>query len=335
MFYVDTLLWSVFCYIAGWIGLISCLTYAVIQVYQFALLKLGPQNLKTKYNATWAVVTGASSGIGKCIAIRLAEQEINVVLVAIENELFRKTFQELSTKYPKVTFRRCEVNLADNSMAYMTVIKEATKDISVSIVFNNAGYILPGFFVDAPIERLRENMECNAGCIVPITHYFAEKLVREKRRGLIAFTSSAATYLMGPTATMYSPSKAFMTNFAGTIACELKDVGVDVVVIHPSPIKSNFYSGQAGGSGLQGASDKLKSLQDAMKSAQSPDVIAEQLFCAAGRLLVWDQGLMCAVFRLVTKTLDFAFFFEVASRFAWLNGDHAKLARESRTRNNQ
>ncbi|ORC90621.1 putative short-chain dehydrogenase [Trypanosoma theileri] len=322
MFFIDNLLWSLFCYISTLVGMISLGTYLLGVVLQQLAMRF-PQNLKKKYNAEWALVTGASSGIGKAIAEKLAEQEINVVLVALDDPFANKTFAELQQKYPKQNFRKVGVDLGDGSMKYMTQIIEATKDIEINLLFNNAGYISTGLFEDALIERLRANVECNSSCVIPITHHFLRKMMERGRRGLVTFTSSSACYLPSPTASMYGPSKAFLTNFATSLASEVHDIGIDVVVIHPSPVNTNFFK-------TQGPS--LDSLKMAQKAAGSPMNIANQIFASAGRLTVWDQGVTSAGLRFVNRLLDFPILSELVVRFACLNGDHKKLAASSNIR---
>ncbi|KPA81178.1 putative mitochondrial short-chain dehydrogenase [Leptomonas pyrrhocoris] len=322
MIYIDTWIWAIFCYICGWIGLLSILTYLIaIAIEQIALYF--PQDLAKKYKAKWGLVTGSSSGIGKAIAEKLAGQGISVVLVALDDKILEDTFQELQKKYPRVEFRKVGVNLAAKDYAYMADIKSKTDDLEINVLFNNAGYICTGLFADTDLERLRCNLECNAGCAVPITHHFLRKMIERKVKGLITFTSSASCYLPGPTATLYSPSKAFLTNFGSTIAAENHDLGIDVVVIHPSPVNTNFYKNEG---------PSLNSLKAAQKAAASPMNIADQIFASAGRLTVWDQGTTCAVFRVVNKILDFQIFTEIVTRFAFLNGDHSRLKKESKLR---
>ncbi|KPI83374.1 hypothetical protein ABL78_7589 [Leptomonas seymouri] len=322
MIYIDTLIWSIFCYICGWIGLLSILTYLIAVAVEQIALRF-PQDLAKKYQAKWSLVTGSSSGIGKAIAEKLAGQGINVVLVALDDKMLEDTFQELKKKYPIVEFRKVGVNLGAKDYAYMADIISKTDDIEINLIFNNAGYISTGLFADTDLERLRCNLECNAGCAVPITHHFLRKMIARKEKGLITFTSSASCYLPGPTATMYSPSKAFLTNFACTVAAENHDVGIDVVVIHPSPVNTNFYKNEG---------PALSSLKTAQKAAASPMNIADQIFASAGRLTVWDQGTTCAIFRVVNKILDFQIFTEIVTRFAFLNSDHGRLKKESKLR---
>ncbi|CAJ1992150.1 3-ketoacyl-CoA reductase [Leishmania donovani] len=322
MIYIYTWIWAVVWCICGWVGPLSILTYLVAIVTQQIALRF-PQDLAKKYKTHWGLVTGSSSGIGKAIAEKLAGQGINVVLVALDDKMLADTFAELQKKYPRVQFRKVGVNLSAKDYAYMKDITSQTDDIEVGLVFNNAGYICTGLFADTDLERLRCNLECNAGCAVPITHHFLRKMIERKSKGLITFTSSVACYLPGPTATMYSPSKAFLTSFATTIAAENHDLGIDVVVIHPSPVNTNFYKNEG---------PALDSLKTAQKSAISPMNIAEQIFASAGRLTVLDQGSMCMSIRIINKVLDFQIFTEIITRFAYMNGDHLRLRKESKLR---
>ena len=117
-------------------GAVSVLTYVIPAL--FANVR-GVQNLRKKYSAEWAVVTGASSGIGRAIAEALAKQGINVVIAALEDELLSKTHENLCNQYPERQFRSVGVNLADPEGKYMEILAKETADIHVSLLFNNAG----------------------------------------------------------------------------------------------------------------------------------------------------------------------------------------------------
>ena len=270
-------------------------------------------NLKKKYNAEWALVTGASSGIGKAIVEKLCAQETNVVMVALDNEVFTATFNEITAKFPTLKFIKvgCDLSKGD----YMTPIVEATKDIDVQIVFNNAGFITAGMFHKISLDRNLGNFECNATSCIKITHHFVNKILDSGKKGYIGFTSSSAGFVPNPLSAMYASTKAFLTLFATSLAPEIRSLGIDVVVVHPSPMATNFFD-DAG---------SLSALMAFKKFAAGPSVIADVLFNSAGRFVVRDQGAVSILFRLLLKAFDMNLFCELTARFAHMSGDHAKF----------
>lgn len=100
-------------------------------------------------------MSGASSGLGKAISHNLARQGLNIVLCALDDTLLAETHKEFvkksvhlfrhdwfTVRYPKLEFRKVGCNLGDPKGSYLQIIKDATADISVQVVFSNAGYII-------------------------------------------------------------------------------------------------------------------------------------------------------------------------------------------------
>ena len=256
-------------------------------------------NLKRRYGAEWAVVTGSSSGIGKAIAMALARQGISVVLVALDDQLLSATFKELKKAFPAVAFRKVGVNLAASDGSYMGPIAEATAHIKVQLLFNNAGYIKTSFFHLSDLGAQLANLECNATSAVRITHHFYQRMMRDGMRGGIVFTSSAAGFIPSPFASMYGATKAFISEFSACLAVEAKASGIDVVAVHPSPVNSNF---------LRGAAD-LDMFKKAYAAATGPDSLPGPIFGAlACGITPWrDIGTFAIFMRIVMKILDFSF----------------------------
>ncbi len=255
-----------------------------------------PQNLKKKYNAEWALVTGGSSGIGRAYVQRLASQGINIVMVALDDDLLKTTAKEIGDEY-NVQVRAVGVDLSDANGAYMQDVKEATKDISVQLLFNNAGYVKPGVFALSTLESLLANNNTNSTCHLIISHHFLQDMIKKNLRGLVVYTSSSAGFLPNPCASLYSATKAYLSTFAASIAPELAPFGIDVCVVHPSPIASNFYKNAAG----------FSVLENVKNMAAPPSVLADAVFRAAGRVVVLDQGWMTIGFRCLLKFLDWNF----------------------------
>lgn len=303
-----------------WIGgLASLLTYLVPVVVQAYILR--EQDLKKKYNAKWAVVTGGSSGIGRALTEKLASQGINVVIVALKDKLLDELHAKMQKQHPHLEFRAVGVDLSGSSGDYMEPIKEATKDIDVSLLFNNAGYIVIGLFADTPLDKQLNNYEVNTTSAIKITHHFVGQMLAKKLKGVVSFTSSPAGLMPCPFSAMYGSTKAFLSEFAGSLASELKRDGIDVYVLHPSPVDTNFYSSET--------AHKSSSLSFFKKTAYSPASIASDIFRTVGNwTVVRDQGYFAVGLHLLLKVVDLNFITFVMSLFAHMSDEYRKLVAE-------
>mmetsp|Transcript_24360 Transcript_24360/g.49335 ORF Transcript_24360/g.49335 Transcript_24360/m.49335 type:complete len:329 (-) Transcript_24360:185-1171(-) len=271
-------------------------------------------DLKKRYGATWALVTGGGSGIGKALCFKLASQGLNVVVVSLDDDHLKKTIKELGETYPKLSFRAvgCVFNPGE---PYMDKIKEATKDIDVPIIFNNAGFIVTGFLDQAPIGKLLANIECNATAAVKITHHFVGIMVSKKLKGCIVFTSSVAGFIPTPFAAMYASTKAFLSQFACSLHIEVQNLGIDVCAIHPSPVASNFYDK---------VDHKIELMEAAQKSAVPPQELPNDIFRSIGVCALRDLGGMAWSTRMGTFFLPYNFFTEMFTAAAPYLPDYKK-----------
>jgi short-subunit dehydrogenase len=295
-------------------AVISLGTYLVpylIQAFYF-----NEQDLKKKYDAEWAVITGSSSGIGLALAKRLAKQGINIVMVARDDKFFDESYPAIQKEFPDVKFVKVAVNLADGTLGFMKELIEKTKDIKANIIVNNAGYIDTGLFADKSASAVLANYHCNATAAVAITHHFLNLMLERGQKGALAFTSSPAFLMPTPTTSMYGATKAFLTEFATTIAAEVKPDGIDVLVVHPSPVATGFYSGNQ---------HNLSAMALFQKTATTPESIAACFLRSMGRMVVHDQGYYPVVFKILTKVLDYNLLADLTAKFASTNGDYKKV----------
>lgn len=255
--------------------------YTLPQIYM--KLRSVP-DLKKRYDATWALVTGAGSGIGKALAFKLASQGLNVVVVSLEDDFLKTTMKELKEHYPNLEFRSVGVAFSPG-VSYLEKIKAATKDIEISIVFNNAGFIVTGFLDQSPLGKILANVECNATACVNISHYFVQKMVSSRRKGCIVFTSSVAGYIPTPFAAMYASTKSFVSQLACCLHIEVKNLGIDVCAVHPSPVASNFYDK---------VDHRIELMEAAQKSAVPPEDLPNEIFKSIGACALRDLGSKCA-----------------------------------------
>lgn len=122
-----------------------------------------------------------------------------------------------------------------------------------------------------------------------------------------------------PLTAMYGSTKAFVTEFAASIAAETRSDGIDVCVVHPSPTRTRFYEGNRHGVGA---------MQSAEKGATGPDRIADALFSAVGRVVVRDQGTYTLTFRMISKLFDALFLTEIFTRFGSMSPDFRNVLKD-------
>eukprot|EP01026_Neomeris_dumetosa_P039110 TRINITY_DN3203_c0_g1_i4.p1 TRINITY_DN3203_c0_g1~~TRINITY_DN3203_c0_g1_i4.p1 ORF type:complete len:308 (-),score=40.83 TRINITY_DN3203_c0_g1_i4:393-1316(-) len=301
-----------------WILSIICglvfVPYFVLHL--FCALLCPTQDLKKKYDAQWALVTGASTGIGKALTMKLAGQGLNVVLVALDDDWLTKTFDELQQKFPSCQFRKVGVNLG--SPGYMDEIVKQTQDINVQLVFANAGYLVTGFFVDNSLSKHLANYECNLTSAIAITHHFLQKLIASKKRGCFVYTSSAAAQMPGPFSVMYPTTKVALQAFGASLAAEVKVHGIDVLVFFPSPVASRFYEGQL----------KIDLLEFFKQFTVKPEQLPDVVFASIGKVVLRDIGLIAVIFRILPKLIDYGTLATLLSRIAHLMPDFKRYHKE-------
>jgi hypothetical protein len=191
-----TMAWLlIFTALFGFIGVCGLGTLLIPWLLQFCLHTR--QNLRKRYGADWAMVTGASSGIGLSLCHALAAQGLNIVLVAVPDKLLHEAAAQLRAAYPALEFRTVGVDLS--RPGYMDAISSTTRDICVQLLFNNAGYVVTGFFADVPADKWLANVHCNAVAALELSHNFLAQLrAKGRSRGAIAFTSSPANIITSP-----------------------------------------------------------------------------------------------------------------------------------------
>jgi short-subunit dehydrogenase len=211
----------------------------------------------------WAVVTGASDGIGREIATQLAEKGLSLVLVARRREILAKVAAELSERY-HVETRIVAADLGGSGGVEQVIGKALSLD--VGLLAAAAGYGTSGSFVDLDIERELNMVDVNCKAVVALSHHFARRFVSRKCGGLILMSSLVA-FQGVPSAATYAATKAFVQTFAEGLRAELETHGVDVLASAPGPVRSGFE-----------ARADMK-----MSVALSPPVVARATIEALGR----------------------------------------------------
>lgn len=194
----------------------------------------------TERYGDWAVVTGASSGIGEAYARRLTAAGLNLVIVARRVDRLRSLREELELAHGRhVNVVEADLSLPDGAES----IARATVDLDVGIVISNAGYSDPGAFLAASAESRHRSAHLNVLTAVDLAHTFGTRFV-ERGRGAMIFTGSTSAFSPVPLLASYAASKSFLGSFAESLHDEWKGSGVDVLVSHPGPTKTELVESE-------------------------------------------------------------------------------------------
>jgi len=192
-------------------------------------------SLQEKYGE-WALITGASSGIGKEFAKQLAQQKFNLVLVARREQNLKVLAQELNNAH-SVQVRIVPLDLSTRD--FIVSIEQATSTIDIGLLVNNAGFTITKNFTDSDIDFQQELIDVNIRAVTILTHHFANKMKKNRKGGIINVASGSA-FLPIPKWSTYAASKAFVLHFTEAIWFELKPFHIDVIALCPGATKTEF-----------------------------------------------------------------------------------------------
>ncbi|KAI9718292.1 MAG: hypothetical protein M1828_006756 [Chrysothrix sp. TS-e1954] len=180
---------------------------------------------------SWAVVTGASDGIGKEFATQLAQKGFNIVLVSRTASKLDAIGQELKTKY-SVQTKILPMDFSKHNDADFESLESLTQDLDVSILINNVGqsHSIPVPFVETPAAEMRDIITINCLGTLRVTHIIAPGMAKRKH-GLILTMASFGGILPTPFLATYSGSKAFLQQWSTALGSELAPSGVRVQLV--------------------------------------------------------------------------------------------------------
>ena len=192
----------------------------------------------------YALVTGASRGIGRSIAIELARWEIPLILVARDVEKLKTLADDIQTAYG-VNCCVIQGDLSNPETANQIYETTETAGLRVDILVNNAGVCPTGDVINADEEYLTDTMNLNVASVTKLSHLYGKSMKRQ-RRGRILFVSSVAGAVPGvPGVACYSATKAYEKVLAHSMGRELEKYGVGVTCLLPGAVKGTEFASRS------------------------------------------------------------------------------------------
>lgn len=228
-----------------------------------------PEGFRLRYGP-WAVVTGASSGIGREMAVSLADRGISLVLVARRSEELESLATDLWTRFA-VEARALAIDLARPD-AIETLAAE-TAALDVGFLVAAAGFGTSGPFLEAKLAEELSMLDVNCRAVLLACQHFGRRFAARGQGGLVLY-GSLVGFQGAPQAAHYAATKAYVQTLAEALHVELAAHGVDVLASAPGPVHSGFAS-RAGMT---------------MGAAETPETVARATLAALGRRMTVTPG---------------------------------------------
>lgn len=238
---------------------------------------------KTDRYGPWAVITGASDGIGRAIAQRAAAEGFNVLLAARSEPKLRALADDLAKRHPVQTrVAAVDLSRADG----VSTLLRASETLDVGLAVLAAGFATTGDFLHSPADDEMEMIAVNITAVAALAQVFSQRMAKRGRGGIVLFGS-----LLGwagvPGEANYAATKAYVQTLAEGLHRELKPRGVDVLAVAPGPVHTGF----AARAGMT------------MGAAATPEVVANATWAALGRQVTVVPGALAKVLTVGVKSL--------------------------------
>lgn len=184
----------------------------------------------------WVLITGATSGIGRELALQFGRAGFNLVICGRREALLIELATQLFDRYEVEAIPMIgDLTKAED----LKQLKDETAHLPLGIVILNAGFGTSGTFLDGQLESELNMLDLNCRALLELTHHFANKLL-EMNRAAIVLLSSMVSFQGVPNAANYAATKAYVQSLGEALAVELKPVGIDVLCAAPGPVESGF-----------------------------------------------------------------------------------------------
>ena len=187
---------------------------------------------------SYALITGASKGIGRELAIALAKRKFNVLLVARSEDILKELAEELAKKYQVKAYYKA-IDLSEPNADKALYDWSIEQNFPVSFLVNNAGYGLWGPFETLSLADQQNMVQVNTVLPVNLAYRFLP-LLKKNAPGYILNVASTAAYQAVPKLTLYAATKAFIVLFSRGLRIELKKSNVSVTCLSPGPVDTGF-----------------------------------------------------------------------------------------------
>lgn len=191
-----------------------------------------------KSTNSYALITGASSGLGSDFARLFAQKGINLILVARREGNLKSLAQQLTDQYG-VQAHVLAKDLSKTEEVNSIFPEVQSHHWEVDYLINNAGFGETGDFITQNKERLADMLEVNMKALTLLTHDFLPSMIQRKT-GKVMLVASTASFQPGPGMAVYFATKSYVRSLGEALSYELRNTGVSLTILCPGPTQTEF-----------------------------------------------------------------------------------------------
>lgn len=228
-----------------YVGFVALILIAIhwslsILSYIYRRLLATPLDVR-KCGGDWALVTGATDGIGKAYAFALAKKGLNIILVSRTQAKLENVAADIESKFNGIRTRTIAVDFTSNHEEYIQKIEESIRGLMIGVLVNNVGmgYDHPEFFLNLKTKMINNLIKCNIVSMNEMTHLILPQMV-ERKKGAVINIASIGGAMCTPLLSVYSATKAYVERFTDGLEYEYRDSGVTIQCILPGYVVSNM-----------------------------------------------------------------------------------------------
>ncbi|KAB8029085.1 SDR family NAD(P)-dependent oxidoreductase [Fluviispira multicolorata] len=278
---------------------------------KFIELKSRTHRIINTHRKPFAIITGASSGIGHSFAVKFAREGYDLLLIARDSQRLNQIEYNLNKNYnTKVYTLSVDLTQRESLNKIEKFLKEESLDVDVLI--NNAGFGVHGAFQETEINRELEMVDLQISTTLALTKMILPGM-QKRKSGYILNVGSVYSFTPVPFQSVYGGCKSFLYSFSSSLAYETKKYGIKVMLLCPGITKTEFRSRSKVGY----YSENLNKLSKLKQKGMDPDFVAEQGYKALMRGdKIYIPGLTNRIFVQIASCLPTSF---LSSALALIN----------------
>jgi short-subunit dehydrogenase/uncharacterized protein YndB with AHSA1/START domain len=200
-------------------------------------MSIASATVMISYQGHWAVVTGASSGLGRGLAAKLAERGMSLVLTGRNQARLEETAQQIRAAAPRVKVKTVSADLS--TPEGVAALLDEVGGRPIEVLVNNAGFGSYGPFAETDPHREASEVAVDASAVIALTRAFLPGMLARGRGGILNVASTIA-FQPAPYQAVYGASKALVLSFSQALWAESRAAGVAVTALCPGPTRTGF-----------------------------------------------------------------------------------------------